>query len=135
MEPVRTNARQTDESGRASKKAVSRLNSMNKSNATAVTKVVNGRAVQPKSSLTVTSQKSQTRALNTRKSVTRTVQQVKRSAAQDDVPGPGSHDVKGMGFGENARGFKITQPARESKLSQSPGPGDYEIGRSDSVTK
>ena len=52
----------------------------------------------------------------------------------DDTSAPGSYDLKGMSFGENAKGFTIGVK-REKDIEHSPGPGDYEKNRSDSVTK
>jgi len=40
-----------------------------------------------------------------------------------------------MGFGENTRGFQIGEKRENKNLNLSPGPGEYDIGRSDSVTK
>lgn len=48
--------------------------------------------------------------------------------------GPGSYDVKGMSFGSNTKSFTIGKK-RADRNEQSPGPGEYEVSRSDSVTK
>lgn len=86
MEPVRTNTRQTDESGRTSKKASSRRNSAvltasaKVTRTKTMTKVVNRKVVSQettvkqstmRNSLTVTNQKSSTRMQSNRKSVSK----------------------------------------------------------------
>ena len=47
--------------------------------------------------------------------------------------GPGSYEV-GNSFGSNSKGFTIGV-RRESRREGSPGPGEYEVARSDSQTK
>ena len=55
-------------------------------------------------------------------------------AGGDPMLGPGSHDPRGQGFGDNAKGFTIGVK-RESRLESSPGPGEYDAGRADSNTR
>ena len=52
----------------------------------------------------------------------------------DQTSAPGSYDIKGQSFGENAKGFTIGVK-REKNIESSPGPGSYDASRSESVTK
>ena len=56
------------------------------------------------------------------------------ASQEDSSQGPGSYDVKGYSFGSNTKSFTIGKK-RESRAEHSPGPGDYEVSRSDSQTK
>ena len=51
----------------------------------------------------------------------------------DNTLGPGAYDV-GSSFGSNSKGFTIGRK-REARQEHSPGPGEYNVSRSDSVTK
>ena len=52
----------------------------------------------------------------------------------DHGSAPGTYDVKGMSFGENTKSMTIGVK-RESRVERSPGPGEYDANRSDSLTK
>lgn len=82
----------------------------------------------------------QQQAMRSSTSMKQTVGQTMRTGrstvikTQEMSSAPGSYDIKGMSFGEGAKGFTIGVK-RESRMENSPGPGDYDKSRSDSVTK
>lgn len=51
--------------------------------------------------------------------------------SQEESVGPGMYDFKHLSFGSDAKGFTIGRK-RDSRVEHSPGPGDYDVSRSDS---
>jgi len=80
--------------------------------------------------------KTMTRNTVTNNKTTATMRTGRQSAinSQDDSQGPGTYDIKNLSFGSDAKGFTIGRK-RESRVEHSPGPGEYEVSRSDSQTK
>ena len=73
----------------------------------------------------------------TKTTVTKTVTRTGRTTAlesADQTSAPGSYDIKGMSFGESTKTMTIGVK-RETRVERSPGPGQYDADRSDSLTK